>query len=74
MLAAIHRISTSPYMNLFAGLALLVTSGAETVTSFEEGIGVHHGVLVYALVQVVKVFPELFEGLEGIHEGLEEHE
>lgn len=73
MRATIHRIAKNPYLNLFAGLALLGTSGWEVIQTLEEaGVGAHHGVVVFALVQLLKVFPEAVEGVRGVHEGLEQ--
>ena len=35
-------------------------------------VGAHHGVLVFAIVQVLKVFPDLLEGTRSLHEGLDD--
>jgi hypothetical protein len=73
MRAAIHRLARNPYLNLLAGLVLLGTSGWEVFETLDEpSVGAHHGVLVFAIIQLVKIFPELFEGVKSVHKGLEE--
>ena len=70
---AVHNLATSPWLNVFAGLTLLVTSAWETWETIESGkVAAHHGVFVYALVQLIRVFPDLLEGVKSLHEGIEE--
>ncbi len=57
----------SPYVKLFCGLLLLLTSGSEVITSLGDGsIGTHHGVFVFGLVQILKAIPELQEGVRDL--------
>ena len=63
------KFINSPYLSLIAGVALLVASGYEVWESFEEfSLGAHHGLFVYALVQVAKVLPEIIKGFKEIQE------
>ena len=65
----LRHITQSPYLNLFSGLILLVTSGYETLTTFGEGsIGAHHGILIFSFIQLFKVLPEIMHGLKELEE------
>jgi len=65
----LRKITQSPYLNLLSGLVLLFTSAYETIIKFGEGhIGVHHGVLIFSVIQLVKVFPEIMHGLTEVQE------
>lgn len=65
----LEKITKSPFLNLFSGLVLLSTSAYETIMTLGEGhIGVHHGVLVFSIIHIVKVFPELMHGLTEVQE------
>jgi hypothetical protein len=49
---------------------LLLTAGYEIWERFgESGIGVHHGVAIFGLIQVVKSIPEIMHGLKECQEG-----
>ena len=56
----------SPILKLVIGLILLYTSGMQVFRELQSDetmlIGVHHGVLLYALLNVLKTLPEIFEG------------
>jgi hypothetical protein len=62
----------SPYLNLFSGLILLITSGYETWNTIGvdaigiNAIGTHHGVLIFSIIQLLKVFPEIMHGLKDV--------
>lgn len=65
----LKKITQSPFLNLFSGLILLVTAGYETWESFDDfSVGVHHGILVFSLIQIVKSIPEIMHGLKEIEE------
>ncbi|MCU7845116.1 MAG: hypothetical protein KZQ93_14900 [Candidatus Thiodiazotropha sp. (ex Monitilora ramsayi)] len=62
-------LAQSPYLNFFSGIILFLTSGYETWKSFgEEAIGAHHGILIFSLVHIAKVVPEITQGLKEIEE------
>ncbi|MBU3069646.1 hypothetical protein KOI40_07425 [Aestuariicella sp. G3-2] len=68
----LNAIINSPYLNLFSALVLLTTSLYETITKLDEfTLGVHHGVLVFSIIQLVKVVPEILEGLKQMNEANE---
>jgi hypothetical protein len=63
----IGRISRNPYVNLASGLILLGTASYEIIMTLEEaGVGVHHGVFVYAFVNCFKFLPEALHGIEEV--------
>ena len=65
----LRQITESPYLNLFSGLILLFTSAYETIRTLEEpSLGLHHGILVFSIVQIIKVIPEIMHGLVQIQE------
>lgn len=64
----LKRIIQSPYLNLISGLVLLATAGYETWKSLDEGVGAHHGVLVFSVIHIVKLLPEFMHGLKEVDE------
>jgi hypothetical protein len=64
----IARFIKSPWMSAATGLVLILTAGIEMMddVGFPHpfGIGLHHGVLVAGILQLLK---GLFEGLEGFN-------
>lgn len=68
----LRKITQSPFLNLFSGLVLLVTSAYEIAISVDEAfIGVSHGILVFSIIQITKVIPEIMHGLTEIEEANE---
>ncbi|MEJ2453140.1 MAG: hypothetical protein P8103_03170 [Candidatus Thiodiazotropha sp.] len=50
-------------------MVLLATSAYEiAMTADEAFIGVSHGVLIFSIIQVIKVLPEIMHGLTEIEE------
>lgn len=67
MMRLLARFAENPCVNLLAGVILLVTAGIEIVQNLEQDvIGVHHGVAVFAGLQILRVLPELVHGAEKI--------
>ena len=65
----LKTITQSPYLNLLSGLVLLGTSAYEIAMTVDETtFGVRHGILIFSLVQIAKVIPEILHGLEQIQE------
>ncbi|MEW8691848.1 MAG: hypothetical protein AB2535_12215 [Candidatus Thiodiazotropha endolucinida] len=68
----LRMITTNTYLNLLVGILLLYTSASEawyelqTIEQFR--IGMHHGVLLFALLHILKTLYDLFEGLEHINQ------
>ncbi len=68
----LKRIVDSPYLNLFSGFILLITSSIELVVSFDEyQIGAEHGIFVFSIVQILKVIPELLHSAKELEEAEE---
>lgn len=74
----LKRITENPYLDLFSGLVLLMTSAYQTITTLgHAGLGVHHGILVFSIVQIIKAVPEITRGLselEKANEIFEKHQ
>ncbi|MGD2117904.1 MAG: hypothetical protein PVG66_06080 [Chromatiales bacterium] len=65
----LKQITQSPYLNLFSGLILLTTSAYETIVTLDEvHFGVSHGILIFSIIQIIKVMPEIMHGLTEIQE------
>ena len=68
----LKKITASPWLNLLAGIILLITSGYEIWDSLGEAtLGAHHGVFVFGLIQILKSIPEIMHGLDEIEKGEE---
>ncbi len=68
--SGIKKIAQSPYLNILAGIVLLLTAGYEVVTSIEEELlGAHHGVFFYAIVSIFRCLPEFMHGIEDLEKG-----
>lgn len=66
MLHQLKKFAENPHVNLVVGLVLLGTAGREVVLAAEEVVGAHHGVAVFAVVQILKRLPHVVHELEGI--------
>jgi len=65
------KIIHSPFLNLVSGLILLVTASYETFEKFDDySIGVHHGILVFSFIQILKSLPEILHGLKSVEESV----
>jgi hypothetical protein len=65
----LRQITQSPYLNLLSGLILLITSAYEiAVTVDGAALGVRHGILIFSIIQLVKIIPEILHGLTQIQE------
>jgi hypothetical protein len=66
----LRRIIKNPFLNILVGLFLLYSGIMESVHAFKEigafRIGVHHGIIVFACMNIFKTLPDLFEGLERV--------
>jgi len=69
------RLLKSPLLNLLGGLTLIVTSGYEIFEVVEElgeiainpDVGAAHGVFVFSIIHLLKVIPEVIDGLEDLN-------
>jgi hypothetical protein len=75
-LRTLKRIVKNPYVNIVVGIFFLYSGVYETVRELREvesfRIGVHHGVILFSILQILKTVPDFFEGLEYIDEVVEE--
>jgi hypothetical protein len=75
-LKALKAFAQHPATQLITGLVLLVSGGWEVVQDFLDAerrfqFGVHHGVALFGLIQMVGSLPELIEGLNSSFEAVE---
>ena len=59
----LHSISSSKYLRLTVALILAITAGSEVYHSFED-IGAHHGLLVFAIFQMLQALASIFGAAE----------
>jgi hypothetical protein len=65
----LRQVTQSPYLNFFSGLILLTTSIYDIVMTVDKAsFGVRHGILIFSIIQIVKVIPEIMHGLTQIQE------
>ena len=66
----LQRIAKHPYLNIVIGLILLYSGISETVHELKGledfKIGVHHGVILFAILHIFKTLLHVFEELEYI--------
>ena len=65
-----------PATQLVTGLILLISGGTEVVLDFISAehsfrLGVHHGVAVFGLIQMLGSLPELLEGIDRSVEAID---
>lgn len=69
---SLRRFINNPIINIIVGLAFLYTGLADTVEQIQQHedikIGSHHGVVLYAIVHILKAIPDLFESIEKIED------
>jgi len=73
MMKFLKNFSENPWVNLISGLVLVYTSGIEVFDSLDEEFkaGVHHGVFLFGIIQLLRSLPEFVEGATRIREGKE---
>lgn len=74
----LREFISSPYVQLATGLILLLSGCTTAYYDFVEAdhslrLGVHHGVMVWALVQVLGSLPDLIDGFDRSLEAVERH-
>src|SRR4029453_15216930 len=78
-LRRLKAFAKHPATQLITGLILLISGGYEIVLDFMNAehslrLGVHHGVAVFGLIQVLGSLPELVEGLDRSFKAMEKGE
>lgn len=76
-LARLKAVVQHPATQLVTGLILLVSGGMEVVLDFYDAehqfrLGVHHGVALFGLIQMLGSLPDLVEGLNQSIEVMDE--
>ena len=76
-LPAIRRVVNNPFANIFVALILLTTSlmeAWETLFDYvgEMNFGAHHGIMLFAVFQILKTLPDLMDALHFIHKAHED--
>ena len=70
ILKPLKKIVNSPFLNIIVALLLLYTGISESIHEFKDleefRLGIHHGVTVFAALQVLKSLPDFVEGVERI--------
>ncbi len=71
MAKKLRRIIGNPLFNLVVGIFLLISSLCEAGDTLWENLvhlnlKAHHGIVIFAIMNIIKTIPELFEGLEHI--------
>ena len=57
------------WVKMFVAATLFLTAGTEVWNGIEElKIGAHHGILLFSIVNIIKVVPEFFEGAKDFAE------
>lgn len=65
----LRQITQSPYLNLLSGMILLGTSAYEVIATVDGAfLGVRHGIMLFSIIQITKVIPEIMHGLTQIEE------
>lgn len=65
----LEKIISHPYVNLFCGIILFVSSSYEVYDNYEEmSLGAHHGVLIFSIVYILQAIPDFIEALRRIDE------
>ncbi|SEQ76355.1 hypothetical protein SAMN03080615_02681 [Amphritea atlantica] len=65
----LNTITNSPYLILLSALILFITSGYETIHTLNDfTLSTHHGILVFSIIQIIKVIPEIMHGLQEIED------
>ena len=59
---------TLKYLELGAGIGLFSVAVIEIVETLgEDGLGLHHGVAVFALAQIIKAVIEIYDSLKTVN-------
>ncbi len=62
----LSKFAENTYVKLVAGLTLLLTSLYDLITESEAGLQSEHGILVFSLLHILRVLPELQHGASEI--------
>ena len=79
LLKALKAFAQHPATQLITGLVLLISGGWEVVLDLMNAeqsfrLGVHHGVALFGLIQILGSLPEVVEGLNRSFEAIEKRQ
>lgn len=74
----LRKITHSPYLLLMSGIVLFISSGYEIWKDFSEAsngihLGVHHGIFILSLIQILQAVPDIIEGFNQLNEAKSEN-
>ena len=73
LVSALRKVAGNPFLNLSAGMILILTAVVEIINSPEEaGLGAHHGVLMFGILHAVTALPEILHGVDALIKADEE--
>ncbi len=66
----VKTIVENPYLNVLVGIIFLLSGISEVINEWKEiegvKLGAHHGVVLFAIMHILKTLPDFFEGMEYI--------
>ena len=68
MLIQVKRFANLPLVHLITAVIVLVATGNEVLTNVEDGLRSEHGLMVYAILHIVRTFPDVVFGLVELAE------
>ena len=68
MLLQVKRFANLPLVHLITAVIVLVATGNEVMTNVEDGLRSEHGLMVYAILHIIRTFPDVVFGLVELAE------
>lgn len=73
MLIKLAQLLENAWVHLVSGIILLLTAGMETLRTLEADVlGAHHGVTVFAVLQILRYIPDVVHGAEQLSQTREQ--
>lgn len=67
MLRKLAQLLENAWVHLVSGVILLLTAGMEIFRTLEADVlGAHHGVTVFAILQILRYIPDVVHGTEQL--------
>ena len=71
LLRKVKDYSDKPIAHLITSVIILSAAGNEILTDAEDGFGSEHGVAIYAVLHIIRTFPEVISGVLEMHQAAE---
>lgn len=68
MLLKVKRFANLPLVHLITAVIVLLATGNEVLTNVEDGLRSEHGLMVYAILHIIRTFPDVVFGLVELAE------